>query len=243
MSCGGMPGNGEQMRWADRASVAALLTLALLAGGCSASGVSGGSPAPETSGSSWSISHFFAGSSAKSQQTVTGADPSANCPPIEIRQGASTLTISPQGDRSNMSVRYQASFLREARECNVASGEMVMKVGVQGRVIVGPAGGPGQLDVPLRIAVVQETPGGTRSITTKFVRIPVAVTGGPDGTVFTYIEDALTFPLPASMASLDDYIVYFGFDPVTAEMQDREKAAPAPKSKTKAKAKPTASTN
>jgi len=236
-----MAGNGGRMRLGDRALVAAVLTLALLAGGCSASSVSGGAPAPDTSGSSWSISHFFAGSSAKSQQPVTGADSSANCPPIEIRHGASTLTISPPGDHSTMSVKYQASFLREARECNVTSGEMVMKLGVQGRVIVGPAGGPGQLDVPLRIAVVQETPGGTRAITTKFVRIPVAVTGSPEGTVFTHIEEALTFPLPASMTALDDYIVYIGFDPVTAEMQDREKTAPTPKSK--AKVKPTASAN
>ena len=31
-----------------------------------------------------------------------------------------------------------------------------MKVGIQGRVILGPSGRPGQIEVPLRIAVVQE---------------------------------------------------------------------------------------
>ena len=35
---------------------------------------------------------------------------------------------------------------------------MTMKVGVEGRVLLGPAGGPGQVDIPLRMAVVQEGP-------------------------------------------------------------------------------------
>ena len=137
-----------------------------------------------------------------------------------------------------MSVKYQGSFVREARECSVAEGNVVMKIGVQGRIILGPAGGPGHLDVPLRIAVVQETPGGTKPVTTKFVRIPVEIGNNPDGTIFTHIEEAMSFPLPTPMSALDDYIVYIGFDPLTAEAMDRERAAPKPALKPKAKAKP-----
>ena len=73
-------------------------------------------------------------------------------------QGASTLTIPPpppDGSNEAMALRYQGNFVRAARECAVVGGQMVMKVGVQGRIIVGPAGGPGQVDVPLRIAVVE----------------------------------------------------------------------------------------
>ena len=42
-----------------------------------------------------------------------------------------------------MDLRYQATIIRTARECQVNSGVMTMKVGIEGRVITGPAGGPG----------------------------------------------------------------------------------------------------
>ena len=53
-------------------------------------------------------------------------------------------------------LRYQLSFGQTARECSVQGGAMSIKVGVQGRVILGPMGGPGIVDVPLRYAVVRE---------------------------------------------------------------------------------------
>ncbi len=244
-----MPGTGRQLR--TRVFVGATLVvalfLALLAGGCSLGGFGGSNapapgstptptPAPEPTESSWSISNFFAGSSGTSRQTVSGAEPSVNCPPVEIREGASTLAIGPPGDTTAMNLRYQGTFTREARECTVVEGNMMMKIGVQGRVVVGPAGGVGQVDVPLRLAVVHETPGGTRPIATKFFRIPVAITNTDQGGVFTHIEESMTFPLPTPVTALGDYVVYVGFDPVTAAAQDKE-AQPKPKPKGKPKHK------
>ena len=55
-----------------------------------------------------------------------------------------------------LDMRYQGTIIRTARECHVNAGVMTMKVGVEGRIITGPAGGPGTVDVPLRIAVVKE---------------------------------------------------------------------------------------
>ena len=138
-----------------------------------------------------------------------------------------------------MSLKYQGTFVRAARECAVAGGQMVMKVGVEGRIIVGPAGGPGQVDVPLRIAVVDETPAGSKMIVTKFIRVPVTVQSSTDNPTFTHIEEGLSFPLPPA-AELDNYIVYIGFDPLAAEAQDKQKEKP--KHKPKPKARPTAST-
>ncbi len=197
-----------------------------------------GAPSASDSTSSL-IPSFFAGSSASSRQTVAGAQPDVNCPRVEVRTGASTLTIGPTGDKAAMSLKYQGTFSRAARECAVVDGNMVMKIGVQGRVIVGPAGGPGQVDVPLRFAVVQETPGGSTPIATKFIRLPVMI-GPNDGNVpFTHIEDAISFPLPAPTTLLDDYVAYVGFDPLTAEAQDQQKQKPKPKPRPK----PAASAN
>jgi hypothetical protein len=236
-SDGGMPGTGQRTKWCRRACASASLLLALLAGGCSSGGLGTPSPAPADAqhgySGSGSLVDFFSGSSAKSPQTVTGALPDVNCPSVEVRGGASTLTISPPGENSAMAVKYQGSFAREARECAVVDGNMVMRVGVEGRLIVGPRGGPGQVEVPLRFAVVQETPGGMRPIATKFIVIPVTIAPGSGNIIFSHIEDGISFPLPTPASLLDDYIVYIGFDPVSAEAQAKRpaKAKPGPKAK------------
>jgi hypothetical protein len=118
-------------------------------------------------------------------------------------------------------LRYQLSFGQTARECTLQGDAMNIKVGVQGRVILGPMGSPGKVDVPLRYAVVREGPQ-PKTIVTKFKRIPVIV--GPDQThvQFVDIEEALTFPLP-STSELNAYVVYVGFD----EIGDRNEKKPA----------------
>ena len=217
-------------RGRTRAALALFLPLflPLLAAGCSTvGGPTTGAPTtaalapPDAthgySGSS-SPSEIFTGSTAKEMQTAQGAQPDVNCPPVEIRRGAATLTIAPPGERSAMTLKYQGSFVRAARECAVADGNMIMRVGVEGRVVAGPGGGPGRIDVPLRFAVVQETPSGMRAIATKFVIVPVEV-DATGNTLFTHVEDGMTFPIPTPTAQLDDYIVYIGFDPVSAEAQ------------------------
>lgn len=244
----------------DRAVVAAALALALLAPGCSGGGHMFGGPAPgptaasppppAPSGSpslSNKVENFFAGSSDKAPQSVANAAADAECPLIEIREGASTLTIGPTAENGTpdaMALKYQGSFVRAARQCSVVAGQMMIKVGVQGRIIVGPAGGPGEVNVPLRIAVVSETPAGTKPIVTKLIIIPVTVASAVDSPVFTHIEDAISFPLPSS-ADLDHYVVYIGFDPLAEQAQEKPKEKPKlrPKPKPRPQAQAPAGTD
>jgi hypothetical protein len=246
------------MRWRNPASIAALFALALLASGCGGSSIFGGpsastpppapapasasAPAPASYGGGWlrdDISNFFAGSSDKAPQRVAGATPDVDCPYIEIREGASTLSINAPGGNSAMSLKYQGSFVRAARQCAVVAGQMVMKIGVEGRIILGPQGGPGQINVPLRIAVVDEKPSASKTIVTKLILVPVAVQSMTDNPTFTHVEDNVSFPLPPSSSELDNYIVYIGFDPLAAEPQNKpEKPKPRIKHKPKPSAAP-----
>jgi hypothetical protein len=237
-------------------SIATLL--ALLVSGCSGSGLNlgslggsstasspppgpAGSPPPSDPSLKDKVSSFFSGSSATSQQQVSGTQEIEDCPLINIRQGASTLTIGPTGiansgagtsdDTGAMAVKYQGTFARAARECALVGGQLVMKVGVEGRIIVGPAGGPGQVDVPLRIAVVEETTKGTKPIVTKLIRIPVTVASATENPTFTHVEEGLSFPMPKD---IDNYVVYIGFDPLA--LQPPPHPAPKPKVKPKSKA-------
>jgi hypothetical protein len=215
------------------------LALALSAAGCSSSSVTtaglvvpsaAATAVPLGNAGSGPATEIFTGSTAKDMQTAANAEPDVNCPAVEIRRGASTLTIPPPGEHSAMTLKYQGSFVRAARECAVADGNMIMKIGVEGRVVVGPAGGPGQLNVPLRFAVVQETPTGMRPVATKFVVVPVNI-DATGNSLFTHVEEGLAFPIPTPTALLDDYIVYIGFDPVSAEAQAKGPPKVRPKTK------------
>src|SRR5947209_17896574 len=132
-----------------------------------------------------------------------------DCPGVTVRQGASTLSITqPGADPGPMTTRYQVSIAQTARECAPLGGVMTMKVGVEGRVLLGPAGGPGQIDVPLRMAVVQEGPN-PKSIVSKFYKLAVAIPPGQTSMPFVHVEQDLTFPTPRA-ADFDNYVVYVG---------------------------------
>jgi len=218
----------KQMR--ANVSAAVLSGMAVLLAGCGSSNIL-----------STSALDFFNTSSKATTANASGdADSAADieCPSISLRTGAATLMIGNtpgEGEPSALDLKYQATIIRTARECQVNSGIMNMKVGIEGRVITGPAGGPGTINVPLRIAVVQEGVN-PKTIASKFGQVQVTVAGAVDRVPFTFIESDISFPLPQPIANIDAYVVYVGFDPAGA--QEKKKPAGKPKQKPKSVAKP-----
>ena len=142
------------------------------------------------------------------------------CPGVAVRTGAATLAIGKTpGDLqpSALDLKYQGTIIRTARECHVNAGVMTIKVGIEGRVITGPAGGPGTVEVPLRMAVVQEGVE-PKTIASKLAIVPVTIaeTGGGRAT-FTHVETDIAFPLPIRPSDIDAYVIYVGFDPLALQ--------------------------
>ena len=196
--------------------------LALLLAGCGSSSLS----------SSLSSLNIFDSDKATQSAASDGSAPEPadiECPSVTVRAGASTLMIgdSAKGPESDvLSLRYQGTIIRTARECNVSGGVMTMKVGIEGRIITGPAGGPGEVNVPLRIAVVQEGVN-PKPIASKFARVPVTIASDNDRVTFTHVESDISFPMPVPSGDIDSYVVYVGFDTLTQP----EKKPPAAKRK------------
>ncbi len=217
-------------RPAARMLRSAVLALAPLIAGCS--GGMFGSSAPDNgqAGSSPSITDRFTSFFSRPQsKTATsgagGPTTDIDCPVMDVRSGASTLAVNADSrDPAATALRYQLTIGRMARECAVVGPDMHVKAGVEGRVILGPAGTPGQVQVPLRYAVVSEGPE-PQTITTKAFVVPVTV--GPDQTnvIFTHVFDDLTFPMPKHPADLDAYVIYVGFDPSAVEKPPARKPA------------------
>ena len=200
---------------------AAVVALGIAMSGCSSSL---STPAP-------SFSAFLNNASAAATPaaaTTPSATDDITCPDVSIRAGASTLSVSGgNSDDSAMNLRYQVGIAETARECKLVGNNVTMKVGLEGRVVLGPAGGPGQIDVPIRLAVVHEGPS-PKTIVTKLNRVAVSVPDGSSNVRFTMIEDQVSFPMPRG-GVIDEYIVYVGFDPLGMREQPRQRQQRAPR--------------
>jgi hypothetical protein len=214
------------------AAALAVSTLAALAAGCSSDRILGSPSSASASAGQSSTSTMSqltdiilqkppVPSPAEKQAAVTTLAESV-CPPVDVRAGASTLSVPP-GNTDTLALRYQASIGELARECNVSGGVMRMKVGIEGRVLTGPAGGPGQLDVPLRYAVVREGPE-PKTVVSKFSKIQVAIPEGRPNVLFTHVDNDIAFPMPPGL-DIEAYVVYVGFDPVGDKPQPARKPA------------------
>jgi hypothetical protein len=197
------------------------LSIAALAAACAAGGCS--------SGSGLSFGERF-NQAAATGATVAQAQPTTEsttvsyCPSVDVRPGTSSLMFNAPGTEGAMGLRYQATLGQTARECSAAGGNLNMKVGIQGRIILGPAGGPGTIEIPLRLALVQEGPT-PKTHWTKLYRIPVSIGEGVPNVSFTHVEEDLTVPMPAG-GTLDSYVVYVGFDALAAREQQKKQPPP-----------------
>ena len=197
-------------------AIAGVFALGVLTGCASSDSVSGAGSSPSMS---QRFSQLFSSSTQASAANPTlAANQDIDCPTVEVRHGASTYSINAPGpDASALALRYQGVIGQTARECAALGATMTIKLGVQGRIVLGPAGAPGQIDVPMRFALVREGPE-PKTIWTKFYRIPVTLPPGQANVPFVYVEEDITFPTPKG-SELEAYVVYVGFDPLGLHKQ------------------------
>lgn len=214
---------------------AALIGLALLAGGCSSVSnlIGSSSPSSADTQASASASPPAPGTPAAANAGIRDAS-DFECPQTTVRTGAATLTIGAKGEGgevSPMALKFQGTIGDIARECRFGAGIVTMKVGIEGRIISGPAAtDAAQFEVPLRIAVVHEGPQ-PKTVVSKLARVPVSIPAGSNGVTFTHIDPEVAFPMPQPPGDIDSYVVYVGFDPqgIPPEKKARPKTATRPR--------------
>ena len=219
-------GRAGALRCNRRLLVAAAAVAVTLAGCSSFGGQTGDSapaatatttPAAASSNASFAsrVKSFFSGDSGNlnspPQQSAEGTT-EIDCPSVEYRQGAATFAVnSPGAENTALSLRYQASFTQTARECIVRGNNLTIKVGVQGRIVVGPAGGSGPISIPLRYALVREGVE-PRTLWTKLFVVPATIPENQLNVPWVHIEEEMTVPRPSS-DEIETYVIYIGFDP------------------------------
>jgi hypothetical protein len=216
----GVTSAGKARRLTRWARLAAVFAVAASVAGCAGAsmvlfpGDSKSSDDKSSVGSRFS-QIFGSGSDSKAQLVGTPPDPAAvvdpSCPVVAIREGTATYAIGAQGKPATGSdLRFQGTLVSYARDCTRVGGQVNARIGVEGRVIVGPAGAPGAVDLPIRVALVQEGVQ-PKTIATKLYNTPVNL--GESGNVpFSFVAEDFSYPIPAPGVA-DAYVFYIGFDP------------------------------
>lgn len=194
--------------WPDRprrlagTPVLALALAGLVLGGCSMFGRGGDEPQTTAT----TTASASAEKPADGQIDVRRYIGPNYCPELRVLNGAELLRTYESGHEDDSGyVVWQASLGRTARECLYElDGSLTLKVGISGRVISGPKGGPTTVSVPLRVAVVKYK---EAVLASEPSRIDVAIPAAGSA-VFSEVHN-IRVPGPGQER---DYIVYVGFD-------------------------------
>ncbi|HEV7718945.1 MAG TPA: hypothetical protein VGO70_08225 [Arsenicitalea sp.] len=176
--------------------------LALLLSGCGMGGMFGGGSTPDGQ---------FANASA-SQAEIAKAAPNAlpaiatECPPIKVRPGGENMFYYGSGKVGNPEdLHYQVDIENQTRNCVVSNGLITVKMGMAGRVLLGPAGKETVVKVPVRFAVERN---GSAVFSEKYV-VPVTIT--PPGQSQEFVKAVENVAIP--YLGGEDITIWVGFDP------------------------------
>jgi hypothetical protein len=230
--------NAKRASARRRAAATGITMIGLLLAGCGG-GIGGGSDVGPLGGGNADGQGNF-GSSMQTTTVAASApqdDSSLNCPKVEVRGGAAAWQVN---DKTDGGLRYQATLGRFSRECRFTSPDMTMRIGIQGRVLMGPKGAAGLVNVPIRLAVVEEGPT-PKPVWTRLYMVPVTIGAEVMQVDFSMVAEEPSFPKPDA-ATLERYVVYVGFDSQAAEVAEKPKPRQAKPKPVAAAPKPVAPT-
>ncbi len=131
------------------------------------------------------------------------------CPQVIVLEGTAASQAYAGTPPSSANLRYQYALDDTARECTLDGDQLAIKIGVAGKVLLGPAGSPGSFSVPVRMAVLREHD--NQPIVSKLYRAAVTVAAGETRADFTVVSEPLHVPFIQDHAE-DDYTIKVGID-------------------------------
>ena len=179
--------------------VSAFALCVVLAGCQSQSNPSGGGEP-----SSWRLAFFGNPQAIPPEKSVESTQRDLNCPSVVVQEGGAAYRIGRPGSGE---VAHQASLVETARECRFSGNSMTLKVGLQGRVLIGAAGKPGTFAVPIRVFVKR----GDTVVASRVARLSVTIPANDTSAGFVHIEDNITLPVSANDPA-EEYDLFVGFD-------------------------------
>jgi hypothetical protein len=128
------------------------------------------------------------------------------CPPIKVRPGAEAVYYYGNGQVGNAKdLQYEAVIDKQSRNCVVSNGLITVKMGVVGRLMLGPAGNQNSVTLPLRFAVER---GDSTALYSELYQLPVTITPPAQANDFVKVVENVQIPY----VNGDDITIWVGFD-------------------------------
>lgn len=177
------------------------LVMAALAG-CSMGNMFAPSPAAQTT---------TLQNASPSQQELQQASSSAlpalatECPPIKVKPGGETLFYYGKGKVGNpKDLNYQAVIDKQSRNCVVSNGLITVKMGMAGRVLLGPSGTQSKVDIPVRFSVERDDV----PLYSEKYDVPVSITPPAQSAEFVKVVENVAIPYTGG----EKIVIWVGFD-------------------------------
>ena len=171
--------------------------------------------------SACSMGNMFAPAPAATTQTLQNAQPTqqelmaastsalpaiaTECPPIKVKPGAEALFYYGKGRVGNpRDLNYQAVIDKQSRNCVVSAGLITVRMGMVGRVLIGPAGSQKSVDVPVRFTVERDN----LAMFSEKYAIPVAIDPTTQSAEFVKVVENVAIPYTGG----EQYVIWVGFD-------------------------------
>jgi hypothetical protein len=135
------------------------------------------------------------------------------CPELGILENAAGYRGGTAAQQAS-GVAFQASIANTARECIFQGNQLRLRVGVEGRVLLGQNGKPGTFTVPVRVVVKRRND----IVAQRFARLSVTVPGNDTQADFAHVEENILIPITENDPG-DEYDVYVGLDPTGQQAQ------------------------
>jgi hypothetical protein len=131
------------------------------------------------------------------------------CPEVLILEGTEASRAHAGTPPSNANLRHQYSLTETARECKRDGDELTLKIGVAGKVLLGPAGSSGSYTVPVRMAILRKSD--NEPEVSKLYHTAVKVGQSETETDFTIVSESLHVRFVQDHAEAD-YTIRVGID-------------------------------
>ncbi len=207
-------GRGELRRfnavwWLRTWPLAGLLAAPFCLSGCAVSKISNpfSAGSPDTSASAVTEDRLLETAKADSGADLPGGM-SAHCPQVVAWPRDRLLTIYQPGHVGDtLAVIHRGEITKMARECQVYADRVVVRYGFAGRILLGPKGAPGTVNMPVSIRVA-----GTDQKTLVTDKMTVSATVPPNDPAgyFSMVRE-IAFPIQVGTRP-EDYKVFIAFD-------------------------------
>lgn len=149
---------------------------------------------------------------ATSQQAINQAAPNAlpaiatECPPIKVRAGGEAIfSYADNKIGDARALKFQAVIDKQSRNCVVSNGLITVKMGVVGRLLLGPVGEQRDFTLPVRFVVERDE----QIVFTQRYDLPVQVTAPSQSEEFVKVVENVAIPYLGG----EDITIWVGFDP------------------------------